>query len=60
MANLCSLFLTDQTWNRVPSRITAWIQPEQTDLRHHDVALCMIQRSCPLYTGSSVFFFMLG
>ena len=43
-----ALFLADQTLNRVPPRITAWIQPEQTDLRHHDAALYMIQHSCLL------------
>ena len=31
-----ALFLADQTLNRVPPRITAWIQPEQTDHRDHE------------------------
>ena len=53
-----ALFLGDQTLNLVSPSI-AWIQPEQTDLWHHDVALYMIQSSCLLYGGASVFFFML-
>lgn len=58
MPSLCGLFLADQTESCPSSHHTAWIQPEQTDLRHHGVALYMVQHSCLPYRGSSVFFML--